>query len=237
MFEWSGEPVGTETRELRLAGLDGSEIVVPLDGRFSDTVNVKMTGDLGWAIAFKNASGKVLCTSPAGLIRAGAGGGSVQAGGSSLSTTVAGGATAPAPAPQPSVFMQGGRLVIVLQNSPYAGAYTKLINSNDYDGRTEDLQGSSGLEIHGNNAANKIWGSNGADLIFAYGSADYVNAGPGTDTINLGSSGGGIDSFYSIDGEADTINPQGGYVSVNVLNLTVVYNGQIIGQDSLDTGY
>ena len=184
MFQWSGEPVGTETRELRLAGLDGSEIVVPLDGRFSDTVKVKMDGDMGWIIVFKDVDGNVLCTSPAGLIQAGAGGGNASAsGGSSLSTAVAGATPPPTTA---AVFMNNGRLVIVLQNSPYTGEYTKLVASNDYDGRTEDLQGSIGLEIHGNDAVNKIFGSSLSDLIYSYDSPDFVNPGPGKDTVDLG---------------------------------------------------
>lgn len=207
-FSWSGEPMGTVSRELRLATLNGGETVLPLGGRFSDTVKVKMDGDMGWIIVFKDADGNVLCTSPAGLMKAGAGGGNASAsGGSSLSTAVAGDTPPPAKA---AVFMNNGRLVIVLQNSPYTGEYTKLVSSNDYDGRTEDLQGSIGLEIHGNDAVNKIYGSNLSDLIYSYDSPDFVNPGPGKDTVDLGKrtlNGTifGSEGIATADGEADIV--------------------------------
>src|SRR5688500_15587679 len=57
MFIWSGEPAGTASRELHLASLDGSETVIPLEGRFSDTVRVKMTSDLAWVVVFLDAEG------------------------------------------------------------------------------------------------------------------------------------------------------------------------------------
>ena len=179
-FSWSGEPIGTVTRELHLAALDGSETVIPLDGRFSDTVKVKITGDLAWAVVFKNADGKVLCSSPIGLIAAGSGGGKNAGGvGGSLSGTVAG-VTA---TPKPVVFMNNGRLVIVLQNSPYTGPYTKLVNANDYNMSNEDLMGAAGVEFHGNNVDNMVTGSPGNDLIWLYDGNDRAEGGAGDDVI------------------------------------------------------
>lgn len=181
-FSWSGEPVGTASRELRLASLDGSERVLPLDGRFSDTVKVKLTGDLGWAVVFKDAAGNVLCVSPAGLIAAGTGGGSSRgAVGVSLSGSVAG------TAPQPAVFMKDGRLVIVLQNSPYTGPYTRLIASDNYDGTGEDLMGAIGVELYANNANNTVRGTNGNDIIHLYRGIDTTDGGPGNDDTYAGS--------------------------------------------------
>lgn len=179
-FSWSGEPVGTATRELRLASLDGAEVVLPLDGRFSDTLKVKMTGDLGWAVVFRDGDGNVLCVSPAGLIAAGAGGGSLDgAPGASLSSSVAG--TAPA------VFMKNGRLVIVLQNSPYTGPYTRLIASDNYDGTGEDLMGAIGVELYANNANNTVRGTSGNDIIHLYAGTDTTDGGPGNDDTYAGS--------------------------------------------------
>lgn len=186
-FSWSGEPVGTVTRELHLAALDGSEVVLPLDGRFSDTVKVTMTGDLGWAVVFKDADGKVLCTSPAGLIAAGAGGGQ-NAGGSagSLSGTVSGTAPAAPAAPPPRLvagFTNNGRLVIVLQNTPYTGQYSKLVTADDYDMTNENLMGASGVEFHGNNVRNVVTGSPGNDLIWLYNGNDQAEGGAGNDIL------------------------------------------------------
>jgi Ca2+-binding RTX toxin-like protein len=178
-FSWSGEPVGTATRELRLASLDGAEVVLPLDGRFSDTLKVKMTGDLGWAVVFRDGDGTVLCVSPAGLIAAGAGGGSLDgAPATSLSSSVAG---------TPAVFMRNGRLVIVLQNSPYTGPYTRLIASDNYDGTGEDLMGAIGVELYANNANNTVRGTNGNDIIHLYAGTDTTNGGPGNDDTYMGS--------------------------------------------------
>lgn len=183
-FSWSGEPVGTVSRELHLAALDGSEVVIPLDGRFSDTVRVKMTGDLGWAVVFKDADGRVLCTSPAGLIAAGSGGGQLdESASASLSGTVVGAA----PAPKPTVFMSNGRLVIVLQNSPYTGAYTKLVAADNYDGTNEDLMGATGIELYANNASNVVVGTPGNDIIRLYAGTDSTNGGASNDTTYLGS--------------------------------------------------
>jgi hypothetical protein len=183
-FQWSGEPAGTASRELHLAGLDGSETVIPLDGRFSDTAKVKMTGDLAWVVVFLDAAGNPLCTTPAGLLTKGAGGGKVALSNDSLSGQ-AGGPGAPA---KVSVFMNNGRLVIVLQNSPYTGAYTRLVASDSYDGTGEDLMGASGLEIHGNGNSNTVTGSPKHDLIFLYGGSDTAEGGAGNDTI-LGGEG------------------------------------------------
>jgi hypothetical protein len=197
-FQWSGEPIGTASRELHLAGLDGSETVIPLDGRFSDTVKVKMTGDLAWVVVFLDAAGNPLCTTPAGLLTKGAGGGKVALSTDSLSGQAGGpGASAAA---KVSVFMNNGRLVIVLQNSPYTGAYTKLVAADSYDGSAEELQGASGLEIHGNNLENYIIGSPGADLIYAYGAGDAVNPGAGPDEIHVGSAGANFDHTNTADG-------------------------------------
>jgi hypothetical protein len=237
-FSWSGEPIGTVTRELHLAALDGSEVVIPLDGRFSDTVKVKMTGDLGWAVVFKDADGKVLCTSPAGLIAAGSGGGSAAgASGGSLSGTVA--AATPAAPPKPAVFMNNGRLVIVLQNSPYTGAYTRLVSSNDYDGRTEPLEGAIGLEIHGNDANNALYGSNGPDLIYGYGAGDYVVPGTGQDSIYMGGPPNTLegDAWYTRDGEPDLIVIEPGIgAAVPAFNAAdSTYNGKPVGLDAVET--
>ncbi|RYG86638.1 MAG: hypothetical protein EON59_09500 [Alphaproteobacteria bacterium] len=236
MFQWSGEPVGTANRELHLARLDGSETVIPLDGRFSDTVKVKMPGDLGWAVVFRDANGKVLCTSLPGVIRAGAGTSGagtthVSPGASSLSTP--GGASAPAVA---VVYMNNGRLVIVLQNSPYAGSYTKLVASNDYDGTNEDLMGASGLEIHGNDAPNRLFGSAGSDLIYGYDSGDYIDPGPGQDEIFLGGAPTDPNAFYTRDGQADVVNLQVGTwtVAASTSPTETIVNGDPVGRDAGD---
>ncbi len=176
------------TRELRLAALDGSEVVIPLGGRFSDTVKVNMNGDLAWAVVFKDANGKVLCSSPIGLLAAGAGGGQ-NAGGSasSLSGTVAGVAPATVPAAPPprlvAGFTNNGRLVIVLQNSPYTGQYAKLVEADNYDITAADVAGVSGVELHGNNVANKVTGSPKNDLIWLYGGNDEAEGGAGDDIL------------------------------------------------------
>ena len=175
-FSWSGEPVGTESRDLHLAGINGSETVIPLDGRFSDTVKVRMTGDVAWVVVFKDADGNPICVSPAGLISSGPGGGKVGAGTASLSSPGSA-------APGVSIFMRDGRLVIVLQNSPYTGQYTKLIASDHYDGSTENLKGAKGLEIHGNNIANTVTGSPGHDLVYLYGGDDTAEGGAGNDIL------------------------------------------------------
>ncbi len=187
-FSWSGEPIGTVTRELHLAALDGTDVVTPLDRRFSDTVKVKMTGDLGWAVVFKDADGKVLCTSPAGIIAAGSGGGSsARADGGSLSSTVAGVTpAAPAKPVDPRLvvgFTNNGRLVIVLQNTPYTGQYSKLVAADDYNMTAENLMGADGVEFHGNNVRNVVTGSQGKDLIFLYDGADVAVGGRGDDII------------------------------------------------------
>lgn len=201
MFQWSGEPKGTASRELHLAALDGTETVVPLDGRYSDTVKVKMTGDLAWVVVFLDAEGQPICVTPAGLLSKGPGGGKVTLAGDSLSGQSAG-AGAPA---KVSVYMNNGRLVIVLQNSPYTGPYTKLVAADEYDGRTEDLQGASGLEIHGNNQKNKIYGSAGPDLIFAYGDSDFVNPQAGIDVLDMGTYGVEFDAVNIADGGEDFV--------------------------------
>jgi len=236
-FQWSGEPTGTASRELHLAGLDGSETVIPLDGRFSDTVKVKMTGDLAWVVIFLDAAGKPLCTTPAGLLTKGAGGGKVALSTDSLSGQAGG----PGAAAKVSVFMNNGRLVIVLQNSPYTGAYTKLVAADNYDATNEDLQGASGLEVHGNNAVNLITGSPGADLIYGYGAADYIIPGAGADTIYMGNSVGGAgllgNAWNTIDGEPDVIHVETGsyYGSAALVGPAVVPGGITVGVDALDT--
>lgn len=209
-FSWSGEPAGTVTRALHLAALDGSEVVIPLDGRFSDTVKVRMTGDLGWAVVFKDANGKVLCTSPAGLLRAGSGGGQAPGTASSLSST-----SAAAPPPLVVVFTKNGRLVIVLQDTPYTGQYSKLVSSDDYDMSNEDLMGAAGIEFHGNDRRNVITGSPGNDLIWLYGGNDEAEGGLGDDVL-VG--GDGDDDLYDTAGAGDTDvlygGPGGDYLNV-----------------------
>ncbi len=222
------------SRELHLAALDGSEVVIPLDGRFSDTVKVNMNGDLGWAVVFKDADGKVLCTSPAGLIAAGAGGGQ-NAGGSagSLSGTVAGtapGATPPAAAaPKPVVFMKDGRLVIVLQSSPYTGPYTKLVAADNYDMTTEDLMGAAGVEFHGNNLANKVIGSPGNDLIWLYDGNDQAEGGAGDDILVGGEGDDKLTDIAPFGGtDADTLYGGPGNDDQNTAdsdNLDLIYTG------------
>lgn len=238
-FQWSGQPAGTASRELHLAGLDGSETVIPLDGRFSDTVKVKMTGDLAWVVVFLDAAGNPLCTTPAGLLAKGAGGGKVVLSTNSLSGQAGGpGATAAA---KVSVFMNNGRLVIVLQNSPYTGAYTRLVAADNYDATNEDLQGASGLEVHGNNAVNFITGSPGADLIYGYGAADYIIPGAGADIIYMGNSVGGAgllgNAWNTIDGEPDVIHVETGsyYGDAALVGPAVVPGGITVGVDALDT--
>lgn len=220
-FSWSGEPVGTVTRELHLAALDGSEVVVPLDGRFSDTVRVRMTGDLAWAVVFKDADGKVLCSSPIGLIAAGAGGGQ-NAGGSagSLSGTVAGAAPAAPAAPPPRLvagFTNNGRLVIVLQNTPYTGQYSKLVTADNYDMTNEDLMGASGVEFHGNNLRNDVTGSPKNDLIYLYDGDDKAEGGAGDDIL-VG--GNGIDTLSDI-------------APTNINDRDILYGG--LGYDDFNT--
>jgi hypothetical protein len=225
-FSWSGEPIGTVTRELHLAALDGSEVVIPLDGRFSDTVKVKMTGDLAWAVVFKDADGKVLCSSPIGLIAAGAGGGSsASTGGGSLSGTVAG-VTPAAPAASAAVvapprlvagFTNNGRLVIVLQNSPYTGQYAKLVEADNYDITPADVVGVSGVELHGNNVANKVTGSPKNDLIWLYGGNDEAEGGAGDDILV-----GGADNDTLTD-----VTP------ANVADTDTLYGGP--GNNSMNT--
>ena len=193
-FSWSGEPAGTATRDLHLAGLDGSETVVSLDGRFSDTVKVRMTGDLAWAVVFRDAAGKALCTTPARILTKGTGGGRIAASNDSLSGSGPGGAA------KVAVFMNNGRLVIVLQNSPYTGQYTKLVAADDYDGTGEDLMGADGLEIHGNNAQNLVTGSPKNDVIFLYGARDIAEGGLGNDIL---SGGDGNDDLYDTAGGGD----------------------------------
>ena len=175
-FSWSGEPVGTASRDLHLASLDGSEVVIPIDGRFSDTVKVNMTGDLAWVVLFRDAAGDPLCTTVAGLLTKGTAGGNAAFSQNSLSS--AGSANG-----RVSVFMNNGRLVIVLQNSPYTGAYSKLVASSDYDGTNEDLMGATGLEIHGNNVRNVVTGSPRDDLIWLYDGDDMAEGGAGDDIL------------------------------------------------------
>jgi len=188
-------------------------VVIPLSGRFSDTVKVKMTGDLAWAVVFKDADGKVLCSSPIGLIAAGAGGGSSAAtGGGSLSGTVAAGAgsaptpsatPAPPPPPDPRLvvgFTNNGRLVIVLQNTPYTGQYSKLVAADSYDLRTENLMGAAGVEFHGNNEDNLVWGSDYNDIIWLYGGNDDAQGGPGDDILIGGEGDDGLGDAQPYDG-------------------------------------
>jgi hypothetical protein len=186
MFQWSGEPVGTASRELHLASLDGSETVIPLDGRFSDTVRATLKGDLAWAVVFLDANGKPLCTSPIGLLKAGSGGGAPTVG-NSLSGP-SDGAVPPTIGDTRLVvgFTNNGRLVIVLQNSSYAGQYSRLVASDTYDATAENLLGNIGLEIHGNNGANVIKGSTGSDEIFGYDGGDNLNGGAGDDVVHGG---------------------------------------------------
>lgn len=182
MFRWSGEPVGTVGRELHLAALDGTESVTPLDGRFSDTVNVKMAGDRAWAVVFLDAGGKPLCTTPIGLLVAGSGGGSASRG---TEAGVPGNSSAAVgPAPRLVVgFTRDGRLVIMQENSPYTGQYSKLVPAGDYDLTLEDLMGATGVEFHGSNLADNITGSPGSDLIYLYGGDDTAEGGAGDDTL------------------------------------------------------
>jgi len=203
-FSWSGEPAGTVSRELHLAALDGSEVVMPLDGRFSDTVKVKMTGDLGWAVVFKDANGKVLCTSPAGLLHAGSGSSGGQAVGSmeSLAGPGSPGAAAAGAPPQRLVvgFTNNGRLVIVLQDTPYTGQYSKLV-ADGYDMSTEDLMAAIGVEFHGNGQDNVVTGSLGNDLIWLYDGNDHATGGLGDDIL-VG--GNGNDILDDTAGGSDT---------------------------------
>jgi Ca2+-binding RTX toxin-like protein len=238
-FRWSGEPVGTISRELHLAALDGSETVVPLDGRFSDTVRVRMTGDLAWAVVFLDANGTPICTTPIGLLAAGPGGGTAGASGSSLSNNSGAAATPPAvPAPRLVVgFTNNGRLVIVLQNTPYTGQYSKLVAADSYDLTTEDLMGAMGVELHGNNSANVLKGSPGKDLIYAYGGADTLDGGAGDDLLHGGS---GNDQLRDpVGGDADILY---GGDDVDSSNLTdgdpndrAYYDEPGIGGDNFDS--
>jgi Ca2+-binding RTX toxin-like protein len=219
-FSWSGEPVGTASRELRLATLDGNELVVPLDGRFSDTVRVKMTGDMGWAVVFKDADGNILCSSPAGLLHKGARGGKVgvSTGASSLATGTGGAAVTAPPAPVSGLvvgFTNDGRLVIVLQGTPYTGPYSKMVNGDDYDGRNEDLMGAKGIEFHGNNAPNVVWGSPGHDLIFLYDGNDWAEGQQGDDII-VGGNGNDELRDDAFGGDADVLygGPGNDYLDV-----------------------
>jgi hypothetical protein len=230
-FQWSGEPAGTASRELHLAGLDGSETVIALDGRFSDTVKVKMTGDLAWVVVFLDAAGNPLCTTPAGLLTKGAGGGNVALSNDSLSGQAGGpGAVAAA---KVSVFMNNGRLVIVLQNSPYAGAYTKLVASDNYNATNEDLMGASGIEFHGNNLSNLVTGSPGGDLIFLYDGNDTAEGGAGDDIL-VG--GAGNDALKDVAGGGDADTLYGGPGADDMQIVDGDTNDAAYGGTDLDTG-
>ena len=183
-FNWSGEPVGTASRELHLAALDGSETVIPLEGRFSDTVTVKVSGDLAWAVYFRDANGNLLCaTYPGLLVKGTRGGSSLAANAASLSSSGPG--APPPPSRLVAGFTNDGRLVIMMEGSPYTGQYARLVQGNNYDGTNEDLMGAVGLEIHGNNNNNVIVGSNGSDEIRPYRGNDEIDGGPGDDTTYL----------------------------------------------------
>lgn len=187
-FVWSGEPVGTVSRELHIATLDGPEQVFDLDGRFSDTVNIRVAkGATAWAIVFRDKNGKALCSSVPGLMNGGFGGGIVANGATSLSSNSSNSYSAPStpttPTPPVSIYMKDGRLVIVLRDTPYTGQYTKRIDSDDYDGTSEDLLGASGLEIHGNNVRNVVTGSPGNDIIWLYDGNDVAEGGAGDDVL------------------------------------------------------
>jgi ribosomal protein S27E len=221
-FSWSGEPAGTASRDLHLAALDGSEVVTPLDGRFSDTVKVKMAGDLGWAVVFKDAKGRVLCNSPAGLIAAGSGGGKAAiSGGASLSTAVAG--AAPLPPRLVVGFTNNGRLVIVLQNTPYTGQYSKLVPSDNYDGTNEDLMGAVGIELYANNADNIIMGSPGNDIIRLYAGTDSIDGGGGDDTTYLG------------PGKKIVSDPAPNDVDQYFAPAGAIISGSLVDNDALDS--
>jgi len=230
----------TVTRELHLAALDGSEVVIPLDGRFSDTVKVKMTGDLAWAVVFKDADGKVLCSSPIRLLAAGAGGGQ-NAGGSasSLSGTVAGVTPATVPAaPSPRLvagFTNNGRLVIVLQNSPYTGQYAKLVEADNYDITAADVAGVSGVELHGNNVANKVTGSPKNDLIWLYGGNDEAEGGAGDDTL-VGGDGDDTLTDIAPAGIDDTDRLYGGNGSDTLKSNDGDTKDKVFGGTSFDGG-
>ncbi len=239
-FSWSGEPEGTVTRALHLASLDGSEVVLPLDGRFSDTVRVKMTGDLAWAVVFRDADGKVLCTSPAGLIAAGAGGGqNAGASAGSLSGTVAGAPPAAVPAAPPprlvAGFTNNGRLVIVLQNTPYTGQYSKLVTADNYDLSTEDRMGTSGFEFHGNNIGNAVTGSPYNDLIWLYNGNDQAEGGAGNDILVGGE---GNDTLTdTAQNDADTLYGGPGANDLDVVdgdNADRAYRGSGGGRINFD---
>lgn len=206
MFQWSGEPAGAASRELHLAALDGAETVTSVNGRFSDTIRVRMTGDLAWAVVFKDAEGRVLCTTPIGLLVAGSGGGVATASSNSLSGTSSGGAAAASPQPRLVVgFTNNGRLVIVLQDTPYTGQYSKLVAADDYDLTGEDLMGAIGVEFHGNNVRNVVTGSPQNDLLFLYDGNDQAEGGLGNDILVGGAGNDALSDVAGVGADSDTL--------------------------------
>ncbi len=129
--------------------------------------------------------------------------------------------------------MNNGRLVIVLQNSPYTGAYTKLVNSDSYDGSAEDLQGSDGLEIHGNDQSNFLIGSAKSDLIYGYGAADLLNGGAGKDELHFGLPPT-LEKVQSNDGEVDKIYSTGTIIGNGGAHLSP-FVGQAAASDFNDS--
>jgi hypothetical protein len=196
LFSWSGEPAGTVSRQLHLATVDGEEVLVDLDGRYSDTVKVKMNGDIGWIVVFLDRKGAPICATPGSLMVRGTAGGKAVASLDSLSGSSAG------------YFLKNGRLVVVLRNSPYAGSSSIGIDSDSYNASssTQDLinSGAQGVEVHGNNQPNFIVGSAQSDLIYSYGGNDVVRGGPGRDEIHYGKATN-LDISQNADGEVDTL--------------------------------
>ncbi|GAB5430035.1 MAG: hypothetical protein Devi2KO_34940 [Devosia indica] len=244
-FVWSGEPVGTVSRELHIATLDGPEQVFDLNGRFSDTVNIRVAkGATAWAIVFRDKNGKALCSSVPGLMNGGFGGGIVANGATSLSSDSSNSYSAPStpttPTPPVSIYMKDGRLVIVLRDTPYTGQYTKRIDSDDYDGTSEDLLGASGLEIHGNNIRNVVTGSPGNDIIWLYGGPDVAEGGAGDDILVGGNGGDTLtDITPAAVNDTDTLYGGPGFNIYSVNdgdNLDRLFLGTDGGATSLDGG-
>lgn len=79
-----------------------------------------------------------------------------------------------------------GTLVVVLMDSPYAGPADLTVSADNFDGRSQDLQGRCTLAVHGNDGDNLIYGSAGSDAIFGYAGNDTIFGEAGDDFIDGG---------------------------------------------------
>src|SRR3569832_2158908 len=224
IFRWSSEPEGTTSRSITVSG-DQSFVVVS-EGRWQEHIRQELPlGDYSWSLTFTDKDGIVICTTPSIPFSV------VPSKGHSPIVDIKGTDTSAPQQPKPVIVQTSagpaqlyidanGRYVIVLQNSPYAGPYSLLVSSDNYDGTGVQLgNGIIGLVIHGNNNPNNINGSAGPDIIYAYGGADTVGSSGGGDEIHLGTSTPGVGTAQhnqSLNGSKDTVTYQG--------NVSVTYS-------------